>query len=251
MARVLIIDDNVLIRTLLREILTDGGHDVVGQASDGVKATAALHTFRPDVVTLDLVMPGRTGAMTLHHVLMLAPSLAVIVCSAALTPATRQDAKRLGARGFIEKPFDRHCVLDAVQQALAEHTPRGAVLLPAPASDALFEWGADRRDFARVAVRLPILVIADDGGAPLDTRTVDVSGGGVLLEGDGLKLGAAVRFSLGLDPREVPVDGRARVARLTNDGQLALAFERVSIADHERLIHYLQDRHLAAAATRR
>jgi two-component system chemotaxis response regulator CheY len=119
-ARVVIVDDNLLCRTLLRRILCDGGHDVVGEAEDGTQAPACVHELRADLVTLDLVMPGRGGLATLEHLLMVDPSLAVVVCSASLDQRRVLAALRLGAKGFVVKPFDHDTVLDAVRNALTE-----------------------------------------------------------------------------------------------------------------------------------
>jgi two-component system, chemotaxis family, chemotaxis protein CheY len=118
-ARILIVDDNLLCRTLLRRILTDGGHEVVGEAPDGVHAPACVHELRPELVTLDLVMPGRSGLATLEHLLMVDPSLAVVVCSASLDQRRVIAALRLGAKGFVVKPFSQQTVLDTVHDALA------------------------------------------------------------------------------------------------------------------------------------
>ena len=120
MARVVIVDDNLLSRTLLRRILNDGEHEVVGEAADGVRAPACVDEVRPELVTLDLVMPGRGGLATLEHLLMVDPSLAVVVCSASLDRQRVLAALRLGAKGFIVKPFNHETVLDTVRDALAQ-----------------------------------------------------------------------------------------------------------------------------------
>ncbi len=120
MARVLIVDDNLLCRTLLRGILADAGHEVVGEAQDGLHAPGAVRDLRPEVLTLDLVMPGRSGFATLRHVLAIDPSLTVVVCSASADQARVIRALRLGASGFIVKPFDQDTVLQAITTALAD-----------------------------------------------------------------------------------------------------------------------------------
>jgi len=96
LARVLIVDDNLLCRALLRQILSDGGHEVVGEAQDGVQAPACVHELRPELVTLDLVMAGRDGLATLKHLPMVDPFLTVVVCSASLDQRNVIDALRLG-----------------------------------------------------------------------------------------------------------------------------------------------------------
>ncbi len=120
MARILIIDDNLLCRTLLREIIGGGGHEVVGEAADGLLAPQLVRALRPDLVTLDLVMPGRNGLTVLPHLIKIDPSLAVVVCSASLDAVRVIAAIRTGAKGFIVKPFKPASVLDAVGSALRD-----------------------------------------------------------------------------------------------------------------------------------
>ena len=117
-ARVVIVDDSLLIRTQLRTIFSDGQFEVIGEAEDGLEAPGRVRKLRPDLVTLDLVMPGRDGLTTLEHLLMVDPGLAVIVCSASLDERRVIAALRLGAKGFITKPFDRDTVLDTAREAL-------------------------------------------------------------------------------------------------------------------------------------
>ena len=125
MARVVIVDDSLLIRTRLREIFSAGQHEVVGEAGDGLEAPGLIRELRPDLVTLDLVMPGRDGLTTLSHLLMIDPGLAVIVCSASLSQGKVIAALRLGASGFIPKPFNRKTVLDMAREVLGDNDRRG------------------------------------------------------------------------------------------------------------------------------
>lgn len=118
LARVVIVDDSLFIRQLLQDILSPAGHEVVGEAEDGLQAPLVVRELRPDLVVLDLVMPGRSGMSALRHMLLVDPSLAVIVCSASLTEAKVIEALRIGAKGFIVKPLDCQQVLDAVRCAL-------------------------------------------------------------------------------------------------------------------------------------
>ncbi len=118
MASTLIVDDNLLIRTLLRKILGDAGHEVIGEADNGLTAAGLVRGLRPELVTLDLVMPGRRGLETLRHMLMIDSSLTVVVCSASLDEPNVLRAIQNGAKGFIVKPFNRVSVLKNVNAAL-------------------------------------------------------------------------------------------------------------------------------------
>jgi two-component system chemotaxis response regulator CheY len=245
LARILIVDDNLMIRTLLRDILGSGDHEIVGEAHDGVQAEARVRQLLPDLVTLDLVMPVRGGLDSLPYLLDVDPSLPVVVCSASLDQTRVLAALQRGAMGFIVKPFDRDSVLASVDEVLARASRRkpgtdpGSRLRPArtaPPGDVHNE----QRDFTRVGNALPIRVIPD-GGRPLITVTIDLSGGGLLLSRGQLAIGTGVDFCLELGPGEVPINGRARAVRIDAEGRPALAFEHVSVDDHERLIAYLHD----------
>lgn len=118
----MIVDDSLMIRTQLCEIFSSAGHEVIGLAADGLDAPSLVRELRPDLVTLDLVMPGRDGLTTLEHLLIINPEMAVIVCSASLTEPTVIRALKLGARDFIRKPFDREIVLDVTSRALGDPT---------------------------------------------------------------------------------------------------------------------------------
>ncbi len=121
MARVLLVDDNLLIRTQLRQILSEAGHEVVGEAEDGLEAPGCVRELDPDLVLLDIVMPGRGGLDALQHMLMIHPSLAVVVCSGTLDQRHVLAALRRGAKGFIVKPFERDAVLGSIDAALGEY----------------------------------------------------------------------------------------------------------------------------------
>jgi two-component system chemotaxis response regulator CheY len=123
MARIVIVDDNLMMRTRLRQILTDAGHAVVGEASDGLQAPDVVRSAKPDLVTLDMRMPGRDGLPTLQHLRLRNPDLAVVVISANVDQRRVIDALKLGARDFVPKPFSPEAVVTSVAKALE---PSGA-----------------------------------------------------------------------------------------------------------------------------
>jgi two-component system, chemotaxis family, chemotaxis protein CheY len=249
-ARILIVDDNLMIRTLLRDILTSAGHEVVGEARDGLEAPTLLHEHRPDLVLLDLVMPGRDGLTTLNHMRMIDPMLVVIVCSASLDQKKVIRALQLGAKGFIVKPFNRDSVLAAVQDVLRSVDGQMKFAVQAHGSLPAERPPEEKREFARVGVSLAVTVRPSGGAVEFGTRTLDLSGSGMLLASGSLDTGTRLAFRLDLGGGEEPLEGSARVVRVTPDGQPALQFLEMSVSDHERLNAYVAEVQGLAPAAR-
>jgi DNA-binding NarL/FixJ family response regulator len=102
-ARVLIADDHPLTREALVGLLAANGFDVVGQAADGAEAIDQAGVLRPDVVVLDLTMPGVDGLTALPRIREVAPDAAVVVLTAAEDDTNLLTAIRLGAAGYLLK----------------------------------------------------------------------------------------------------------------------------------------------------
>ena len=117
-ARVLIADDASFMRKLVGEVLTDAGHQVVGHAADGEEAVARYAELRPDLVTLDITMPRSNGIEALQRILAGDPDARVLMCSAVGQDRKMLEAARLGAKGFVVKPFTPEKLRAAVGEAL-------------------------------------------------------------------------------------------------------------------------------------
>ncbi len=102
---VLVVDDSMLMRKMVGESLADAGWEVVGEACDGQEAVEQYERFRPDAVTLDIVMPGTDGMYALEHILQLDPDAKVVVISALNQTKLISEAIRKGAQDFLAKPF--------------------------------------------------------------------------------------------------------------------------------------------------
>jgi len=119
MARVLIVDDAAFMRKLLTDALTNGGHEVVGEAGNGIEAVARWQELRPELTTLDITMPEKDGLAALAEIMAIDPSAKVIMCSALGQEGKVLEAVKLGAKDFVVKPFQPPRVLEAVEKALA------------------------------------------------------------------------------------------------------------------------------------
>jgi len=103
--RVLVVDDSIVMRHLIRETLTVDGWDVVAEAANGEDAIEQYRRFQPDAVTLYIIMPGTNGLMALRMILDLDPKANVVVVSALNQTKLISEAIRAGAQDFIAKPF--------------------------------------------------------------------------------------------------------------------------------------------------
>jgi two-component system chemotaxis response regulator CheY len=119
MARVLVVDDAAFMRKVVSDALTKGGHEVIGEASNGTEAVAQWQELKPELTTLDITMPEKDGLAALKEIMALDPAARVIMCSALGQESKVLEAVKAGARDFVVKPFQADRVLDAVGKALA------------------------------------------------------------------------------------------------------------------------------------
>jgi two-component system nitrogen regulation response regulator NtrX len=116
-SKILVIDDEAAIRDTMRMILEYEGYEVL-LAGSGQEGLQVAHAESPDLVFLDIKMPGMDGLETLTRLRALSESLPVVMVSAHGTAATALEAGRLGAYRFIEKPLSKDYVIDAVREGL-------------------------------------------------------------------------------------------------------------------------------------
>jgi len=114
--RILIADDALFMRNMLREIFVKAGFQVVGEAANGVEAIERYHELRPDLVTMDIVMPLKSGIEALQQITREDPDARVVMCSALGQEALVIEAVHAGAKDFIVKPFMEERVLDVVRR---------------------------------------------------------------------------------------------------------------------------------------
>ena len=127
MTRVLLVDDQTLVRHGIRTLLDMAGVEVVGEADDGGAALAAIEETRPDVVLLDLRMPRHDGIWTLNRLRELGIDLPVLVLTTFDDDTLVLDALRAGARGYLLKDV----TLDQLTRAVATLADGGTLIAPA------------------------------------------------------------------------------------------------------------------------
>jgi DNA-binding NtrC family response regulator len=122
---VLLVEDTLSLQMVYRSILATAGHRVAvaGTAADGLEQ---FRTHRPMVVLLDLILPDRDGLEVMRDIQAIQPETRVIAITANGSVNRAVEAMRAGAHDFLVKPFDEGRFLSAVQNALAEATPREA-----------------------------------------------------------------------------------------------------------------------------
>ena len=116
--RILIVDDSFYMRTMLKNMLTDAGYEVVGEAANGAQALEMATSTSPDLITLDVILPDNTGLDVLKSLRQLQPSAKVVMCSAVGQEVIVTEAIENGALAYIVKPFSEEKVLEIVGAAL-------------------------------------------------------------------------------------------------------------------------------------
>ena len=109
--RLLVIDDATIMRMRIAGIAREAGWEVVAEATNGLEGLARYEEHRPDLVTLDIVMPELDGVETLRTLHITDPNARVVMVSAVDQRAKLRDCLALGALDFVVKPFDKERLL--------------------------------------------------------------------------------------------------------------------------------------------
>jgi two-component system chemotaxis response regulator CheY len=106
-------------RTMISDILSQAGFEVVGEAESGLQAVEKYRELKPDLVTMDIVMPDMGGIEAVREICKADPDAKILMCSAMGQQALVVEAIQAGAKDFVVKPFQPSRVLEAVQRVLA------------------------------------------------------------------------------------------------------------------------------------
>lgn len=117
--RVLVVDDAAFMRHMIKGILSGMGAEVVGEAANGEEACDKYDQLKPDLVTMDLVMPKKGGLDALKDIRAKDPKARVVVISAIDQRQPLLDALKLGAADYVVKPFEKDRVEEAINRVIA------------------------------------------------------------------------------------------------------------------------------------
>lgn len=106
MARILIVDDSRTSRKILRTILEGAGHEVVGEAVDGMDGVNKFQELLPEITTLDITMPNMDGLEALKEIKKKDAAAKIIMVTAAGQQSKMVEAIKNGASEFVTKPFE-------------------------------------------------------------------------------------------------------------------------------------------------
>jgi two-component system chemotaxis response regulator CheY len=115
--KILVVDDAQFTRNMLKKIInkTEIG-EVIAEASNGVEAVSLYQKHKPDMVTMDLVMPEQGGIETTEKILSIDPDAIIVIVSALGQEALVLEAAKKGAKDFIQKPFKADQIEDVLER---------------------------------------------------------------------------------------------------------------------------------------
>lgn len=116
--RVVLVDDNEVIRMALRAILRQAGFNVVAEGRDGDAACELVERLQPDLVCLDVVMPKRNGLEALADLRERFPQVKVLMVTGQTDRESVGEMVRMGAAGIVVKPFNAARVVEMVERTL-------------------------------------------------------------------------------------------------------------------------------------
>jgi AmiR/NasT family two-component response regulator len=167
--RVVIAEDEAIIRLDLKEILLDEGYDVVGETGRGDEAVELVRAHHPDLVILDVKMPGSDGLAAARSIRDLELKVAVLILTAFSQRNLIDEARDAGVAAYLVKPFQRIELMPAIDQAVARCEQ---------------EWAIDAE--ARQATADGSVATHSTAEDKLETRRLVDGAKGVLMERSGM-----------------------------------------------------------------
>jgi len=141
-AKILIVEDTIFIRSKIKDAVFEGGHVVVGEAENGVQAVNLYPILHPDIVTLDITMPIMSGIEALKQIIKINPEAKVIMLSAMGQQMIVIDCIKLGAKHFIVKPFSTNSLLRVIDEVLENVPQKPKAIVPVEINPLISEFKA-------------------------------------------------------------------------------------------------------------
>jgi two-component system chemotaxis response regulator CheY len=116
--KILVVDDSNFLRNSLKKILEGNGYEVVGMAENGLEAVTKYKELKPDLVTLDIIMPQANGLQALQMLRAIDPNVSAVMVSSMSTKESIADCVKAGAKNYILKPFDEGKVVEVIRKVL-------------------------------------------------------------------------------------------------------------------------------------
>ncbi len=117
--KVLIVDDAMFMRSMIKDILMNAGDfEIVGEAEDGADAIAKFKEVKPDLITMDIVMPNTDGIEATRQIMGIDSNVKIVMCSALGQEPLIMESLAAGAQDFIVKPFSPEKVIKVINGIL-------------------------------------------------------------------------------------------------------------------------------------
>ena len=121
---IVIVDDNDMMRGILRAMLRGDEYEVIGEARNGNIAVEMADRLKPDIICLDVMMPEKNGLEALCEIKAARPAIKIVMITSNADPETVQESIQNGASGFIIKPFNAARVLDTLEKVAGRGRPK-------------------------------------------------------------------------------------------------------------------------------
>lgn len=115
--RIMVVDDSRVVHLQVKKLLEGTDYEVAACCGDGESAIAQYGEVQPDLVTMDIIMPGMDGLETARAILEEHPDARIVMVSSLAYDDTINEAREIGAKDFIYKPFQRETLLAALEKA--------------------------------------------------------------------------------------------------------------------------------------
>lgn len=117
--RILVVDDSSFLRNSLKKILEEHGYEVVGTAQNGLEAITKYKELKPDLVTLDIVLPQMNGREVLKLLRTVDSNACVVMVTSMSSKEAVTDCMNAGAKNYILKPFEAQKVIEVIQKVIS------------------------------------------------------------------------------------------------------------------------------------